>query len=134
MDVIRGPDAQRRYEVQNVALVVAGAGFQVREFTVAPGEEVPWHYHTEMTDWCYCLEGVVAAHTRDGAEPATVTTARLTPGQSCRIDAGTVHQLANAGDTVCRYLLVQAGGRYDFNKVGATASAVRTAPTREDCP
>jgi mannose-6-phosphate isomerase-like protein (cupin superfamily) len=120
--VTGGQSAQRPYEVQHISLVVAGAGFQVREFTVAPGEEVPWHYHTEVTDWCYCLEGVVAAQTRDRAEPAAVTTARLTPGQSCRIDAGTVHRLANAGDVVCRYLLVQAGGQYDFNKVGVGAA------------
>jgi quercetin dioxygenase-like cupin family protein len=113
--------AQRLYEVQNVSLVAAGAGFQVREFTVVPGEEVPWHYHTEVTDWCYCLEGVVAAQTRDRAKPDSVTTVRLTPGQSCRIEPGTVHRLASAEDAVCRYLLVQAGGQYDFNKVEAAA-------------
>ena len=109
--------ASRPYQVQNVSLVVSGAGFQVREFTVAPGEEVPWHYHTAVTDWCYCLEGTVAAQTRSGETPPAVTTTRLAPGQSCRIAAGTVHRLANAGDTVCRYLLVQAGNPYDFNAV-----------------
>lgn len=118
--------AQRPYEVENVALVVAGAGFQVREFTVAPGEEVPWHYHTEVTDWCYCLEGCVAAQTRNRSAPDAVTTLSLAPGQSCRIAAGTVHRLTNGGDVVCRYLLVQAGGQYDFNtvEVSGTARAV----------
>ena len=114
--------AQRPYEVEKVALVVEGAGFQVREFTVAPGEEVPWHYHTEVTDWCYCLEGRVAAQTRNRSTPDAVTTLSLAPGQSCRIEAGTVHRLANDGDAVCRYLLVQAGGQYDFNKVDAVAA------------
>ena len=109
--------APRPYQVQRVDLVVAGPGFQVREFTVAPGEEVPWHYHTAVTDWCYCLEGVVAAQTRDGADPAAVTTARLAPGQSCRIPAGTVHRLTSGGESLCRYLLVQAGSPYDFNAV-----------------
>lgn len=103
------------YRVSAVREIVRGAGFRVREFTVAPGEEVPWHSHTRMTDWCYCLEGVVLAQTR-GREPgAPVTTIRLAPGESCRIEAGIVHRLANGGNSVCRYLLVQAGGEYDFN-------------------
>ena len=31
--------APRPYEVQNISLVVAGTGFQVREFTVAAGRK-----------------------------------------------------------------------------------------------
>ena len=73
------------YRVQKVALVVADGNLQVREFTVAPGEEVPWHYHTAVTDWCYCLEGVVAAQVREPAGQEEITTLRLAPGQSCRI-------------------------------------------------
>lgn len=115
--------SRRPYEVQKISLVVEGAGFQVREFTVAPGEEVPWHYHTEVTDWCYCLEGVVAAQTRDRSATGKVTTLRLTPGQSCRIGAGMTHRLASGSDTLCRYLLVQAGGKYDFNKVEAASAS-----------
>lgn len=114
------------YAVQSVATVVVGAGFQVREFTVAPGEEVPWHYHSEVTDWCYCLEGVVAAQIRD--RPADkVSTRRLRPGQSCRIEAGTVHRLTSGSRTPCRYLLVQAGGKYDFNKVNTAGGAAAVA-------
>ena len=115
------------YEVQKIMTVVAGAGYQVREFTVAPGEEVPWHYHTEVTDWCYCLEGVVAAQTRDRSATGKVTTLRLTPGLSCRINAGTTHRLTSGGDTACRYLLVQAGGKYDFNMVEAAGAAPAVA-------
>lgn len=53
------------YRVQQVTLVAADGKVQVREFTVAPGAEVPWHYHSEVTDWCYCLEGVISAEIRD---------------------------------------------------------------------
>ncbi len=104
------------YEVQKVSVVVTGSDVQVREFTVAPQEEIPWHYHSLVTDWCYCLEGVVVAEMVD---PVThdKATVRLAPGQSCRIDPGTVHRLVNGGDALCRYLLVQGGGKYDFNKV-----------------
>ena len=108
------------YQVQKITTVAASAGVQVREFTVAPGEEVPWHFHTEVTDWCYCLEGVVAAQVRAAGDKVTLR--RLKPGQSCRIEAGTIHRLTSGSDDACRYLLVQAGGKYDFNKVG-TAGA-----------
>lgn len=111
------------YDVQKIAVVAAGAGFQVREFTVAPGEEIPWHYHSEVTDWCYCLEGEVVAQTRDRPATAKVSTMRLKPGQSCRIEPGRVHRLTSGGEAVCRYLLVQAGGAYDFNKLEAADAA-----------
>lgn len=104
------------YVVQQVKLVVKGADVQVREFTVAPDEDIPWHYHAAVTDWCYCLEGVVSAQTRS-AQDAAISVQDLSAGESCRIDAGIVHRLANGGREACRYLLVQAGGQYDFNKV-----------------
>jgi quercetin dioxygenase-like cupin family protein len=109
----------KSYSVQRVALVAAGPDVQVREFTVAPREEIPWHFHTRVTDWCYCLEGAVRAETRQTPARDRVTARRLLPGQSCRIDPGTEHRLTNGGDTVCRYLLVQGGGEYDFNKIEA---------------
>lgn len=115
--------AGRPYDVQKVAVIAKGSDVQVREFTVAPDEEVPWHFHTKTTDWCYCLEGVIIAETRERSRRDQVTASRLLPGQSCRIDAGTEHRITNGGDAVCRYLLVQSG-KYDFNKVGAeTANA-----------
>lgn len=110
------PQGGEPYSVQNINVVVASDDVQVREFTVAPGEEIPWHYHTRVTDWCYCLEGVVRAETRQ-TESAAISVQELGPGQSCRIDPGIIHRLTNGGDGTCRYLLVQGGGRYDFHKL-----------------
>ena len=104
------------YQVQKVTLIAKGDGVQVREFQVAPGEEVPKHYHTALTDWCYCLEGVVAAEI-DEPGATGPTQLMLKPGESCRIEAGVAHRLSNGGSVGCRYLLVQSGGEYDFNKV-----------------
>lgn len=105
------------YQVQKVSVVVAGADIQVREFVVACGEQIPWHYHTVVTDWCYCLEGTVKAEIAEAGDAAGIKTLLLLPGQSCRIDPGLMHRLTNGGDVLCRYLLVQGGGKYDFNKV-----------------
>jgi quercetin dioxygenase-like cupin family protein len=110
-------NASQAYRVQKVSTVVAGTDVQVREFVVAPGENIPWHYHSEITDWCYCLEGVVAAETRGPGGHDEVSTLKLLPGQSCRTGPGIVHRLTNGGDILCRYLLVQGGGKYDFNTV-----------------
>lgn len=108
--------AKPGYRVQKVAVVVEGSDVQVREFTVAPGEGTPWHYHSELTDWCYCLDGELSA---DRLDPATgrAVEARLARGQSCKIPAGTIHRLVNKSGAICRYLLVQGVGRYDFVRV-----------------
>ncbi len=107
----------QEYRVQKVTTVVAGTDVRVREFVVAPGENIPWHRHSEITDWCYCLEGVVAAETRGRDGRAEASMLKLLPGQSCCIEPGIVHRLTNGSDRVCRYLLVQGGGKYDFNAV-----------------
>lgn len=115
--------AQRNYQVQKVSIVVAGADIQVREFVVAPDEEIPWHYHTAVTDWCYCLEGKVQAEIREPGNADHISTLVLSPGESCRIEPGVMHRLTNGGTATCRYLLVQGGGKYDFNKVRDPSAA-----------
>lgn len=109
--------AKQPYQVQKVSVVVAGADIQVREFTVACGEEIPWHYHSAVTDWCYCLEGTVKAEIVEAGSTSRPKTLMLSPGQSCRVEPGFMHRLTNGGDSLCRYLLVQGGGKYDFFKV-----------------
>jgi mannose-6-phosphate isomerase-like protein (cupin superfamily) len=122
MSVADGAREPRNYDVQKVTTVIAGTDVQVREFVVAPKEEIPWHFHTAITDWCYCLEGQVRAEIYEAADAGEITTVVLSPGESCRIDPGRRHRLTNGGMTLCRYLLVQGGGQYDFNKVAAPLS------------
>jgi quercetin dioxygenase-like cupin family protein len=38
------------YEVKNVEAVVVSNDIQVRVFTLAQGDVIPWHYHSESTD------------------------------------------------------------------------------------
>ena len=42
------------YEVKNVENVVVGTDIQVRVFTLADGDVIPWHYHSESTDIILC--------------------------------------------------------------------------------
>lgn len=96
------------YEIKAVETVAGGADVLVREFTFAPGESTPWHSHSQMTDRCYGLAGVVTLERRDGPSVA------LAPGLAAEVQAGAVHRLVNHGSEDGRVLLVQAGGRYDF--------------------
>jgi quercetin dioxygenase-like cupin family protein len=38
--------------------------FRARLYTLAPGEVIPWHYHTAVTDWYFCLVGILRVETR----------------------------------------------------------------------
>ena len=45
------------YTVKSIAPVAIGSDVQARLFTLAPGETIPWHYHSAVTDWYFVLEG-----------------------------------------------------------------------------
>ena len=42
--LVRSDVSAKPYEAQNITAVAAGPDFQVREFDVASGEEVPKHF------------------------------------------------------------------------------------------
>ena len=90
------------YKVKSVEPVAIGSDVQARLFTLAPGETIPWHFHSAITDWYFVLAGAL-----------------LTVGGSYHIPQKTAHLIANRSDTDTRFLLVQGVGRYDFLKVGA---------------
>lgn len=83
----------------------------VREYTLDPGEAIPWHRHSEVTDHYFGLEGAVRIETRD--PPARHD---LGAGQTGTVSPTTVHHVSNAGAGPCRFLLVQVG-KYDFVRV-----------------
>jgi hypothetical protein len=41
------------YKIKNVETVVRGTDVQVRVFTLAPGESIPWHFHRESSDYYF---------------------------------------------------------------------------------
>src|SRR2546430_2708358 len=98
------------YKIKNVETVVKGTDVQVRLFTLAPSETIPWHFYRDSTDHYFVLEGLLSISTR---EPASRRT--LSIGQSHKITPGTPHLIANGGEDDCRFLLVQGVGTYDWN-------------------
>ncbi len=81
-------------------------------YTLAPGAGLPWHFHSEVSDWYLGREGMLAVETRSPAEIA-----RLAPGEMFNVPTGRAHRVFNLGNGVCRFALVQGIGAYDFNLI-----------------
>ena len=97
------------YKVRDIHVVAKGNDVLVREYTLDPGEAIPWHHHSEVSDYYYGLEGIVLVETR---EPAARHEIRV--GQSAKVEPPSAHHVSNPGRSPCRFLLVQALGKYDF--------------------
>ena len=94
-------------------VLVETADVRVVEYTLEPGDGNPWHYHSQVSDRVYCLEGLIGVNIQ---KPSTHLVLR--PGESHEISPKTVHYVSNAADGTSRYLLIQALGKYDFVKTG----------------
>lgn len=100
------------YKVRSIRVVAKGSDVLVREYTLDPGEAIPWHRHSEVSDCYYGLEGTVVIETR-GPDGRT----ELGVGQSASVTPPTVHHVANPSARPCRFLLVQGVGTHDFVRV-----------------
>src|SRR6266853_1406729 len=101
------------YTVKSIEPVAIGSDVQARLFTLAPGETIPWHYHSAVTDWYFVLAGALSIETRAPAESR-----ELAIGESYNIVPKTAHLIANRSDGDTHFLLVQGVGAYDFLRVG----------------
>lgn len=101
------------YEIAGREIVAEGADLRVSVLALAAGQEVPWHYHNEVTDSFVCLEGPMVVQTR---APRNIY--RLEPGQRCAVPAKTAHQVQGENGGPCKFLIVQGVGVYDFCPVG----------------
>lgn len=107
-----GPqETSPHYAIAGRKSIVETPDVRVTLMTLAPGEATPWHRHSAVTDTAFRLDGEVEVQAREPEERI-----RLLPGEPCRIEPGRVHRVANAGDSPCRFLLVQGVGPYDFLK------------------
>jgi len=98
------------YTIAGRELVAEGTDLRVQVLTLAAGQCVPWHYHTEISDSFVCLQGPMVVETR---APRHVY--RLVPGERCAVPPKTAHYVHGEADGVpdrvgCRV--------YDFVAVG----------------
>ena len=99
------------YKVRDIRVVAKGSDVMVREYTLDPGEAIPWHRHSEVSDYYYALQGVIVVETRN---PSALH--ELGVGQSATVTPPTLHYVSNRSRETCRFLLVQGVGKYDFVK------------------
>ena len=95
-------------------MIIRTKDVRVRIIELRSHEVADWHYHTEITDNMFCLIGSITVRLKEPDEEFV-----LSPGRRCGVMKGRVHQVANAGVDIARYLLVQGVGNYDFNVVNS---------------
>ncbi len=88
-------------------MVVRGADVLVREYVLDPGESIPWHHHSQVTDRFFCLQGSVQVETRAASH-------HLAQGDTVIVEPPNEHQVRNVSRETCRFLLVQGVGQHDF--------------------
>lgn len=109
---------ESEYTIEHTEVVAETPELRVLRITLAEGQFIPWHYHTNVTDRFFCLEGELRVETR-----APRNDYRLSPGNDCRVPPKTAHIVRNAGAGRCRFVVVQGIGPYDYVAVGGAAGA-----------
>ena len=81
-----------------------------RELAGPPyGQQVAWHYHTNIQDTFYVLDGSVRITLRDPDEQVD-----LQPGESWRpVRPGRPHLVTNSGGGSATFLVLQGMGDWD---------------------
>jgi quercetin dioxygenase-like cupin family protein len=99
----------RENSIEEVSVLVNSNGVRVVEFSLASGASGPMHSHSNVFEYCYCLEGLLSIDIE--GEPSHVT---LSLGEKIQIPVGKVHRVAGGGSSSSRFLVVQGIGDFDF--------------------
>jgi quercetin dioxygenase-like cupin family protein len=102
-------DASHLYEVERRARHAERPGFRIQELQISPRQQVPWHYHNNVQDTFYVLQGRLRVFLRDPKEEV-----RLEPGETYTVRARRPHLVTNGGDTSAVFLVLQGLGEYDY--------------------
>ena len=102
-------DASQLYEVERRAEHAARPGFRITELQISPTQKVPWHYHSNVQDTFYVLEGNLRIFLQKPKEEV-----RLGPGGTYSVPPRRAHLVTNAGKASATFLVLQGIGEYDF--------------------
>jgi quercetin dioxygenase-like cupin family protein len=102
-------DPSHFLDVEKQAHHLARPGFRVAELTINPTQKVPWHFHSNIQDTFYVLEGQIRLFLRDPKEEM-----RLAPGETYSVRPRRPHLVINGGETAATFLVLQGIGEYDF--------------------
>jgi quercetin dioxygenase-like cupin family protein len=102
-------DASGLYPVERRARHAERAGFRINELQLSPTQKVPWHYHSNVQDTFYVLEGRIRVFMREPKEDVV-----LAPGETFTLAPRRPHLVTNVGETSATFLVLQGIGEYDF--------------------
>jgi quercetin dioxygenase-like cupin family protein len=102
-------DASHLYEVERRAEHAARPGFRITELELSAKQKVPWHYHNNVADTFYVLQGELRIFLQNPKEEV-----RLRPGETFTAAARRPHLVTNAGAASVIFLVLQGIGEYDF--------------------
>jgi FeS assembly protein IscX len=93
-------DASHLYEVEHRATHAARPGFRINELKISPAQKVPWHYHNNVSDTFYVVEGAIQIFLQDPKEKV-----RLAVGETYTVPARRPHLVTNAGQSSATFLV-----------------------------
>ena len=102
-------DASSLYEVERRAEHAARPGFRITELQLSKKQQVPWHYHNNIQDTFYVLQGKLRIFMQDPKEEI-----RLEVGQTYSVKPRRPHLVTNGGEGSATFLVLQGVGEYDF--------------------
>ena len=102
----------RSYEIEKVETVAETPQLRMVILTLAEGQEVPWHFHSDVTDTFFCMQGPMLVETRDPREHFD-----LAAGEMCMVPAQRPHRVSGKDGGRCKFALLQGVGRYDVNLI-----------------
>ena len=102
-------DASHLYEVERRARHCVRPGFHISELQLSPTQTVPWHFHTNIADTFYVLEGEMRLFLQDPKEEV-----KLKPGEIYAVKPKRPHLVTNGGTTSLTFLVLQGVGEYDY--------------------
>ncbi len=102
-------DASGVYEVERRERHAERPGFRINELQISPTQQVPWHYHSNIRDTFYVIEGRLRLFLREPKEEV-----RLGPGDTYTVMPRRPHLVVNGGDRSATFLILQGIGEYDY--------------------
>ena len=102
-------DGSHLYEVERRTEHAARPGFRITELQISSTQKVPWHYHSNVRDTFYVIEGNLRLFLREPKEEV-----KLGPGDSYSVAPLRPHLVTNAGEVSVTFLVLQGIGEYDF--------------------
>jgi quercetin dioxygenase-like cupin family protein len=101
------------YEIAGYEILAETPELRMVVLTLARGQEVPWHWHSNVVDRFFCMQGPMVVETRAPREVI-----ELNAGETCAVPAKRAHRVTGKDGGPCKFSVLQGVGAYDYNPVG----------------